>query len=105
YTILSTVYRQLQYQQVLQLSSEAVNIDAGFRQAEQHWQWTRQRCKVLVEPQEHPWDPLRIALCHRGERVRIGHFLNRADSRDLLKTLRQQGLPVLTSTAEQRFSA
>lgn len=105
YIILNTVYQKLQYQQVLHLSAEAVNIDAGRQRAEQHWQWARQRCKVLVDPQDHPWDPLKIALCHRGERVKLGHFLNRADSRDLLKTLRQQGLPVLMSTAQQRFSA
>jgi hypothetical protein len=48
----------------------------------------------LVLEHHHPWAPLEISLCCRAKTVRVGAFLNREDSVELLAALKRLGLRV-----------
>ena len=93
YLVMSRLFQTLQIQQIVNLNSQTLSIDVGYRRCERSWQWPKTNSCVLVSVRPHPWDPLQISLSHCGEQVLIGGFLNKDDSLQLLSILRRY-LPV-----------
>jgi uncharacterized membrane protein len=92
--VLSATYRKLQVQHIVCIDPQNLSIDVGNRNCEHHWQWPKNTSNVLVTVLPHPWDPLQISISHCGECVSVGDFLNKDDSRELLRALRNSGLAI-----------
>lgn len=84
------VQRKLQYRHVITLSADQLDVQKGFRAAQQTWHLQRQRAGVTVIPENHPWEGPALAVHDDRERVVLGEFLNREDSLKLLGLLRQE---------------
>lgn len=88
---------------VLRFCEDGVTIEKGRLLPNQVWHFSKHHTSISVERRDHPWDPLKIFLCsrdHQGaiELIAIGDFLNKDDSTQLLKVLRQRGLAVLNDS-------
>lgn len=93
------VCRKLNMRHVLYFSGDQLVIEKGIRCPQRVWQLPRQTTSIIVERQNHPWDPIKINLCCHNEhgaieQISIGDFLNKEDSQLLLDALRRQGLAV-----------
>ena len=100
---LYVVCRRLNLRHVLHFSGDLLIIEKGMKQAQQRWQLHKQTTSIIVERQNHPWDPIKIYLCSRHqqdtcEQIAVGDFLNSEDSQQLLRILRQQGVAVGTDS-------
>ncbi len=84
------VQRKLQYRHVITLSGDSLDVQKGFRTAEQTWHLQRGRAGVTVIPENHPWEGPALAVHDDHERVVLGEFLNREDSLKLLALLRRE---------------
>ena len=84
------VQRKLQYRHVITLGEDQLDVQKGFRAAEQTWHLQRQRAGVTVIPENHPWEGPALAIHDDHERVVLGEFLNRDDSLKLLALLRKE---------------
>ena len=84
------VQRKLQYRHVITLDEDHLDVQKGFRAAEQTWHLQRQRAGVTVIPENHPWEGPALAIHDDHERVVLGEFLNRDDSLKLLALLRKE---------------
>ncbi len=94
WVLLRRVFGKLQIQQVIHINEQQLRIESGYFCAEQQWQWPQQHSGILVLEHQHPWAPLEISLCCRAKTVRVGAFLNREDSVELLSALKRLGLRV-----------
>ena len=81
---------KLQYRHVITLCHERLRIDKGFYAPRQSWEFEREDSSLAVTPESHPWDGPGITLHNRSESVAVGEFLNREDSLELLKLLREE---------------
>lgn len=96
---LYVVCRKLNMRHVLYFAGDQLVIEKGMRFPQRVWRLPRQAASIIVERQNHPWDPIKINLCCRDqqgavEQISIGEFLNKEDSQLLLDALRRQGLAV-----------
>lgn len=82
------------YRHVLHFRDGRVLIEKGVYYPRRRWHWPCSASRILVTEATHPLDPLHISLCCEGETVRIGDFLGREDSCELLRFLKEQGLRV-----------
>ncbi|WP_272990574.1 MULTISPECIES: DUF2244 domain-containing protein [Spongiibacter] len=103
--LLRRVFGKLQIQQVVSIEGNALTVEMGYFCAERRWLWPLADSRVLVTQHDHPWTPLEISLCHHGEAVRLGAFLNKEDCEKLLGILRQQGLMVRQFSGEALLKA
>ncbi|MGB1456360.1 DUF2244 domain-containing protein [Spongiibacter marinus] len=94
WVLLRRVFGKLQIQQVIHINEQQLRIESGYFCAEQQCQWPQQHSGILVLEHHHPWAPLEISLCCRAKTVRVGAFLNREDSVELLAALKRLGLRV-----------
>ncbi|HEY3697998.1 MAG TPA: DUF2244 domain-containing protein [Spongiibacteraceae bacterium] len=85
---------KLQQRHVLHFHGAQLTLQKGAYYPRFSWSFARDAVSLSVEVQPHPWDPLKIFLCSREQYIPVGNFLNKDDSRKLLKLLREQGLAV-----------
>lgn len=85
---------KLQQRHVLHFLDGEVVLEKGAYYPRLAWRFARDAVSLSVEVQPHPWDPLKIFLCSSEQAIPIGNFLNKDDSKALLKLLREQGLAV-----------
>jgi uncharacterized membrane protein len=93
-TALYYVSWKLQQRHVLRFREGGVTLEKGVYYPRFTWRFARDAVSLSVEVQPHPWDPLKIFLCSRGEEIPLGNFLNKDDSKKLLALLQQQGLSI-----------
>lgn len=98
------VCRKLQYRHVITVSDDSVRIDKGFYHPRESWQFKRQGTGLAITPERHPLEAPELTLHDQRERVSVGDFLNREDSLELARLLRQE-IRVGTHSGrdEQRF--
>lgn len=85
---------KLSHRHVISFEGGNVRIEKGVYFPKQIWNFPRDTFSISVERQRHPWDPLKISLCGPVEQVYVGDFLNKDESKALLTSLREQGVPV-----------
>ena len=85
---------KLQQRHVLRFRGAQITLQKGAYYPRFSWSFPRDAVSLSVEVQAHPWDPLKIFLCSSGHAIPVGNFLNKDDSKKLLKLLREQGLTV-----------
>lgn len=90
------VCRKLRQRHVLRAEEDIIVIQKGDDQPHLTWRLPRATTSLSVEVPFHPWDALAIRICCQAEQIRLGEFLNKDDSRQLLRLLRAEGLPVRT---------
>lgn len=88
------VCAKLRQRHVLRLDGESIVVQKGTYYPRFSWQFARDTTSLSVAVPAHPWDPLAIHLCSQSERIPLGDFLSKEDSREFLKLLRDQGLPI-----------
>jgi uncharacterized membrane protein len=84
---------KLQQRHVLHISRDGIELQKGHYQPQFSRHFAPGTLSLSVELPDHPWDPPRLYLCSDGERIAIGDFLNKEESRQLLGLLRER-LPV-----------
>ena len=85
---------KLQQRHVLRFYDAELTLQKGAYYPKFSWRFARDAVSLSVEVQSHPWDPLKIFLCSSDQAIPVGNFLNKDDSKKLLKLLREQGLSV-----------
>lgn len=90
---LHTVCWKLQQRHVLRFGGDGVDLQKGHYHPQLNRHFQPGETSLSVELPDHPWDPPRLFLCCDGERIAIGDFLNKEESRQLLALLRER-LPV-----------
>jgi uncharacterized membrane protein len=85
---------KLQQRHVLRFCSAQLTLQKGAYYPRLSWSFPLEAVSLSVEVQPHPWDPFKIFLCSKEHAIPIGNFLNKDDSKKLLKLLREQGLPI-----------
>ncbi len=103
--LLRRVFGKLQIQQIVSFKGQQLQVESGRFCAERRWRWPLSESGILVTEHDHPWTPLEIHLCHRGEMVRLGDFLNKEDSQKLLAALRKHGLALRQCSADGSLDA
>lgn len=94
---------KLQQRHVLRFRGDGLTLEKGFYRPRFSWCFAKDAVSLSVEVQRHPWDPLKIFLCSRGEQIPLGNFLNQDDSRKLLALLKEQGLRVRNYSEQVRL--
>jgi uncharacterized membrane protein len=90
---------KLQQRHVLKFCGAELILQKGAYYPRFSWRFQRDAVSLSVEVQSHPWDPLKIFLCGSEQIIPIGNFLNKDDSKKMLKLLREQGLAVRNYSA------
>ncbi len=93
---------KLQYRHVITVSDDQVRIDKGHYAPRQSWKFKRQGTGLTITPEKHPWDGPQLCLHDCNESVRLGEFLNRDDSLELIALLRQEFRVGTYSTTSKR---
>ena len=84
---------KLQQRHVLRFGDDGIDLQKGHYYPQLSRHFSPGSTSLSVELPEHPWDPPRLFLCCDGERIAIGDFLNKEESKELLGLLRER-LPV-----------
>lgn len=84
---------KLQQRHVLDIGDDGIDLQKGHYHPNFSRHFQPGETSLSVELPNHPWDPPRLFLCCDGERIAIGDFLNKEESRQLLALLRER-LPV-----------
>lgn len=79
---------KLQYRHVITITEHRVCVEKGHYLPRQSWHLDRSRAALTIEREQHPWEGPQISLHDSNERVRVGEFLNREESLELLRLLR-----------------
>lgn len=87
---LYAVNRKLQYRQVLTLSADTLTLDKGFHAPQQRWCFQRGAAGLSIATEDHPWDGPGLILHDRCAHVRLGEFLSREDTLQLIELLRPE---------------
>ncbi len=82
--------RKLQQRHVLRIGGDGIDLQKGHYQPRFSRHFQPGTASLSVDLPDHPWDPPRLYLCSDGERIAIGDFLNRDESRQLLALLRER---------------
>lgn len=90
---LHAVCWKLQQRHVLRFGGDGVDLQKGHYQPQFSRHFQPGETSLSVELPDHPWDPPRLFLCCESERIAVGDFLNKEESRQLLALLRER-LPV-----------
>jgi uncharacterized membrane protein len=95
---------KLEYRHVIRFTDNSVVIDKGYFIPKRSWQFLRREAALRVSPEAHPWQGPVLSVHDRQSETRVGEFLNREESLQLLNLLKQQ-LRVGTHSDTDTFRA
>ena len=101
--VLFLVYKKIHQRHVLRFQQQQFTLEKGNSCPVLQWQLALSNTRISVERQQHPWSPIKIALCTAEENIPVGDFLNQQDSQLLLCELRQKGLRVYNDSQAGSF--
>ena len=102
---LYVVCRQGQQRHIIRFCKDDVIIEKGNQQLTQCWHFKKDHCSLLVHRPAHHWDAIHLEISGYADdgqtlQITVGDFLNKADSQQLLTTLKAQGLPVRSDSID-----
>jgi uncharacterized membrane protein len=103
-TALYWVNWKLEYRHVIRFTDSNVLIDKGYFVPKRSWQFVRKETAIRVSPETHPWQGPEVSVHDRLSETRVGDFLNREETLELLGLLKQQ-LNVRTHSGTDTFKA
>ena len=81
---------KLEYRHVIRLTDELITIDKGYFVPKRSWHFAREESALRVVPEHHHWQGPELSVHDRLSETRIGEFLNREETLELLGLLRQE---------------
>jgi len=95
---------KLEYRHVIRFTDSTVIIDKGYFIPKRSWCFAREETALRVSPETHPWQRPEVSVHDRQSETRVGDFLNREETLELLGLLKQQ-LIVRTHSNTDTFKA
>lgn len=80
---------KLEYRHVIRFDDQTVLVDKGYFVPKRSWKFDRGDTAIRVVPEPHPWQGPLLSVHDKLSETRIGEFLNREESLQLLSLLRQ----------------
>lgn len=102
--VLLGLRRRLETQEMVCIDETSVAIEKGAQQLEQRWEFARAGLHLLVQPSGAGRDAQRLMLSGDGGLISVGAFLNSADQRRLLDSLRRHGLKSRAASSCERLN-
>ena len=81
---------KLEYRHVIRLTDEIVTVDKGYFVPKRSWRFSRPHSALRVVPEHHHWQGPELSVHDRMSETRVGDFLNREETLQLLSLLRQE---------------
>ena len=95
---------KLEYRHVIRLTDELITIDKGYFVPKRSWRFTREESALRVVPETHHWQGPELSVHDRLSETRIGDFLNREETLQLLSLLRAE-LRIRTHSSDSSIKA
>jgi uncharacterized membrane protein len=81
---------KLEYRHVIRFTDELITVDKGYFVPKRRWRFSRNESALRVIPESHHWQGPELSVHDRLSETRIGDFLNREETLELLSLLRQE---------------
>ena len=95
---------KLEYQHVIRFTDGSVVIDKGYFIPKRSWHFLREEAALRISTETHPWQGPELSVHDQQTEIRVGDFLNRDETLELLNLLKQQ-LSVRTHSGSDTFRA
>jgi len=95
---------KLEYRHVIRLTDELITIDKGYFVPKRSWRFAREESALRVVPEAHHWQGPELSVHDRLSETRIGDFLNREETLQLLSLLRAE-LRIRTHSSDRSIRA
>lgn len=95
---------KLEYRHVIRFTDNIVMIDKGYFIPKRSWHFSRPEAALRITPETHPWQGPALSVHDRLAETRVGEFLNRDETLELMNLLKQQ-LSVRTHSGTDTFRA
>ena len=95
---------KLEYRHVIRLTDELITVDKGYFVPKRSWQFTRAQSALRVVPEPHHWQGPALSVHDKLSETRIGDFLNRDETLELLGLLRSE-LRIRTHSRDSALKA
>ena len=95
---------KLEYRHVIRLTDELITIDKGYFVPKRSWRFAREESALRVVPETHHWQGPELSVHDRLSETRIGDFLNREETLQLLSLLRAE-LRIRTHSSDSSIKA
>ncbi len=79
---------KLEYRHVIRLGVDIITVDKGYFVPKRSWQFMREQSALRVVPEPHHWQGPALSVHDRTSETRVGDFLNREETLELLGYLR-----------------
>jgi uncharacterized membrane protein len=95
---------KLEYRHVIRFTDGSVVIDKGYFIPKRSWHFLREEAALRISTETHPWQGPELSVHDQQTETRVGDFLNRDETLELLNLLKQQ-LSVRTHSGTDTFRA
>ena len=95
---------KLEYRHVIRLNEDFITVDKGYFVPKRSWQFERHQSALRVVPEPYHWQGPALSLHDRLSETRIGDFLNREETLELLSLLRED-LRIRTHSSDSSLKA
>ena len=95
---------KLEYRHVIRFTDESVVIEKGYFIPKRSWHFLREEAALRISTETHPWQGPKLSVHDQQTETRVGDFLNRDETLELLNLLKQH-LSVRTHSGTDTFRA
>ena len=95
---------KLEYRHVIRFTNGSVVIDKGYFIPKRSWHFLREEAALRISTETHRWQGPELSVHDQQTETRVGDFLNRDETLELLNVLKQQ-LSVRTHSGNDTFRA
>tara|TARA_B100000683_G_scaffold274862_1_gene324058 strand:+ start:1382 stop:1897 length:516 start_codon:yes stop_codon:yes gene_type:complete len=95
---------KLEYRHVIRVGDDVITVDKGYFVPKRTWHFTRDQSALRVVPEPHHWQGPALSVHDRMSETRVGEFLNREETLELLGYLRDE-LRIRTHSRDSALKA
>ena len=89
---------------MIRLTEDLITVDKGYFVPKRWWCFERQQSALRVVPEPHHWQGPELSVHDRLSETRVGDFLSREETLELLNLLRQE-LRIRTHSSDSSLKA